>query len=91
MNVDVVALTALILGVINALGTFYLLARHFSTHRIEYLPQGQYQALRKKAETAPPPEDFDVNPEELKKLSKEMDEMFSNFMENRTNGKDPEQ
>lgn len=73
---------SLIAVVFSLLTTVLYLSQKLSTHKLEYLPRDQYESMRAKIETPgaePPPFDFG-NPEEIKKLNKELDQYIGGFM-----------
>lgn len=75
---EALAITATILSAVNLLTSTFLLAKHFSTHKIEYLPKAEYEALRRRVESPlqpmVPPE---ITAEEMAKATKAMNDMLS--------------
>lgn len=78
MSHDVVSLTGLILSCLS-LGISFLhallaLAKHLSTHKIEYVTKESQAALRQSLGV--PPEEFLADEQEMQKLSRQFDGLY---------------
>lgn len=74
---------SLIAVVFSLLTTVLYISQKLSTHKVEYLPRDQYEALRKQAvnPSIPPTPELDLgSPEQLKKLEKEFQDYMDGFM-----------